>query len=82
MDADAEDPQLRPILANLSREICRPLDSLRAGIGRFLDEPGRTLSDAERIQARTMLTLCEDLGLLTLERLGAPPRADSSRPEG
>jgi len=75
MDAETEDPQLHSILANLSREICRPLDSLRAGIGRFLDEPGQTISDAERVQAQTMLALCDDLGLLTRERLGSPPPA-------
>ena len=73
MDADAQHPQLRSILANLSREITRPLDSLRMGIGRFLDEPDRTLSEAERAQAQTMLALCDDLGLLTRERLGGTP---------
>jgi len=78
MDAEAEHPQLRPILANLSREICQSLDSLRAGIGRILDEPDQPISDAERVQARTMLSLCEDLGLLTRERLGGPPTPDPS----
>jgi len=73
MDAEAEHPQLRSILANLSREISRPLESLRVGIGRFLDESDRPLSEAERVQAQTMLTLCDDLGLLTRERLGGPP---------
>jgi len=73
MDAETENPQLAAILANLSREIRRPLDSLQQGLSRFLDEPGRTMSDVERNQAQTMLTLCEDLGLLTRERLGDPP---------
>jgi len=76
MDAEAEHPQLRSILANLSREIARPLDSLRVGIGRVLDQADQPLSEAERIQAQTMLTLCDDLGLLTRERLGGPPRAE------
>jgi signal transduction histidine kinase len=76
MDAEAEHPQLRSILANLSQEICRPLDSLRVGIGRFLEESDRPISDAERVQAQTMLTLCDDLGLLTRERLGGPPTAE------
>ena len=61
MDAEAEDPRLRSILANLSREICGPLDSLRSGIGRFLDHPHRPISGAERLQAQTMLELCDDL---------------------
>ncbi len=78
MDARTEHPQLRPILANLSREICRPLDSLRDGLERFLDGADRPISDAERAQARTMLTLCDDLGSLTRDRLGGPP----TRPEG
>jgi signal transduction histidine kinase len=77
MDGEADHPQLRSILANLSREICRPLDSLRDGIGRFLDETDRPISDAERAQAQTMMTLCDDLGLLTRERLGEPrPRSE------
>ncbi|WP_435005242.1 hypothetical protein P12x_003137 [Tundrisphaera lichenicola] len=73
MDAGTEHPQLRPILANLSREICRPLDSLRDGLERFLEGADRPISDAERAQARTMLSLCDDLGLLTRERLGGSP---------
>jgi len=75
MDAEAEHPLLRSILANLSQEISRPLDSLRVGIGRVLDQSDRPLSEAERAQAQTMLTLCDDLGLLTRERLGGPPPA-------
>ena len=47
-------------------------------VGRFLDEADRPISDAERAQARTMLTLCDDLGQLTRERLGAP----AADPEG
>jgi len=77
MDAEAEDPQLRSILANLCREICRPLDSLRLGIGRFLDEPDLPITDAERAQAQTMLSLCDDLGLMTRERLGGPPTTET-----
>jgi len=73
MDAEPEDAQLVSILANLSREICRPLDSLQDGVRRFLDQPDRPVSDGERVQARTMLELCDDLALLTHERLGAPP---------
>jgi len=69
MDTPSEPPQLRAILANLGLEICRPLDSLRDGIGQFLDNPDKPISEAERAQAETMLTLCDDLGLLTRERL-------------
>jgi len=70
MDAEAEHPQLRSILINLSEEICRPLGTLRDGIGRFLEETDRPISEAERVQAQTMMTLCDDLGRLTRERLG------------
>ncbi len=81
MDTSAEPPQLRSILANLGLEICRPLESLRGGIGRFLDDPDRPASEAERVQAETMLTLCDDLGRLTRERL-VGPIADEARAEG
>jgi len=55
MDAEAEHPQFRSILTNLGREICRPLDCLRDGIGRFLDEGDWTITDAERAQAHRFI---------------------------
>jgi hypothetical protein len=68
---------LGPILAGLSGEICCPLELLRGGIDQLLTDPSRRITDAERIQARTMLGLCEDLGRLTREYLeGAGPSAD------
>jgi hypothetical protein len=70
-------PSLGPILAGLSGEICRPLELLRGGIERLLTDPSRRITDAERVQARTMLGLCEDLGRLTRECLeDAGPSAD------
>lgn len=70
-------PSLGPILARLSVEICRPLESLRGGIDRLLDDPSRPITEAERVQARTMLGLCDDLGRLTRECLEGPePSAD------
>ena len=70
-ESDRDQADLRSILASLGREICQPLDSLRAGIGRLLAEPSRPITEAERGQARTMLTLCDDLGRLTRECLGS-----------
>ena len=65
-----EGDALGPILALLGGEICRPLDLLRSGIGRMLDDPARPLGDAERTQARTMLGLCDELGRLTRDCMG------------
>ena len=71
-------PALGPILAGLSGEIRRPLEVLRGGIDRLLDDPSRPISDAERAQARTMLGLCDDLDRLTRECLeGGGPSADA-----
>ncbi len=70
MDPDPDQPALDSILANLGREICRPLDSLRLGLGHLLDDPNRPISELERAQVQTMLTLCEDLDRLTREQLG------------
>ena len=67
---DREQSDLGSILASLSLEICQPLESLRSGIGRLVEEPSRPLTEAERGQAQTMLALCDDLGRLTRECLG------------
>ncbi len=73
-DDSAPAAELAPILAGLSGEICRPLELLRSGIDRLLGDPTRPITDAERIQARTMLGLCDDLDRLTRECLeGATP---------
>lgn len=68
---------LEPILAGLSGEICRALESLRSGIDRLVVDPSKPISEAERVQARTMLGLCEDLDRLTRECLEgtSPPLA-------
>jgi hypothetical protein len=68
--SECEQALLQAILANLSREICQPLDLLQGGIGKLLDDPTRPINDAERGQAVTMLELCKDLGRLTRECLG------------
>ena len=72
--SDRTQADLESILANLGREIRRPLDLLRDEIGRMMDAPPRPLTDAEVGQARTMLTLCDDLGRLTRECLGSSDR--------
>jgi signal transduction histidine kinase len=74
MDAPSDpDPiVLQSILENLGREIRGPLDSLRGEIGGLLDDPTRPITEAERKQAQTLLTLCDDLGRLTRECLGGP----------
>jgi hypothetical protein len=59
-------------------EICRPLESLQCAIDLLIVDPSRPITDAERIQARTMLGLCEDLGRLTRECLeSAGPSVDA-----
>ena len=71
-------PEFGSILAGLSEEICRPLESLRGGIDRLLADPSRPITEAERVQARTMLGLCDDLDKLTRECLeGAGPCTDA-----
>jgi hypothetical protein len=62
-------PALGPVLARLSTEIYRPLESLRCAIDLLIVDPSRPITDAERIQARTMLGLCDDLSRLTRECL-------------
>ena len=64
------DPDLQAILASLGQVICQPLDSLRGGIGRLLEDPARSISDSERGQAEVMLTLCDQLDQLTRDCLG------------
>lgn len=61
VDAD----ELRSILANLSRELCRPLMSLRAGFDLLLAESSASVSLAQRSHVRTMTGLCDDLLRLT-----------------
>lgn len=81
MNTQVESPRLQVIASMLSREICRPIDSLQANLVRLLDDPTRPPSPVERTHAATMLTLCEDLRRLTCECLGdgtpTTPLADS-----
>jgi signal transduction histidine kinase len=68
------DPEfLNAILANLSQEICQPLGLLRGGISQLVGSRADQLSEAERSQAQTLLTICDDLGRLTRETLGGDP---------
>jgi hypothetical protein len=78
MDAEAERDRfaLPAILANLSREICQPIDLLQGGIGVLLGDPSKPITDAERSQAEIMLMLCNDLGRLTRECLGDPEASE------
>ena len=69
-EPDCTPADLGSILANLSLEICHPLELLRGGLGRLVEEPSRPLTDGERAQAQAMLALCDDLGRLTRECLG------------
>jgi len=71
-EAQPHQADLGAILANLGREICQPLESLREEIGALLGDPSRPITDAERGQAETMLRLCDDLGRLTRDCLGGP----------
>lgn len=69
--SESSRPDLAPILAGLSGEIRRPLESLRSGIHQLLGDASRPISDAERVQAQTMLDLCDDLNRLTRECMEA-----------
>ena len=83
MDGRSESEQaiLQAILANISREICQPLDLLQGGIGQLLDDPTRPINDAERGQAVAMLEICKDLGQLTRECLGTSESRDGKSSE-
>ena len=70
MNTQTDTPRLQEIASMLSREICRPIDSLQANLIKMLDDPACSTSSAERTHAATMLTLCEDLKRLTWECLG------------
>ena len=80
MNPQVESSQIQAISSCLSQEICRPLDTLQAGLIRLLDDPARPPSEAERTHALTMLTLCEDLRRLTHDCLGDGSKA--SMPKG
>ena len=69
---DRDPALLGAILANLSSEIRRPLSLLRGGIGKILASPADSITDLERSQAETMLSLCDDLDRLTRDCLGSP----------
>jgi hypothetical protein len=56
---------LPAILANLSDEIRRPLNQLHEGISSLLAIPPGELTESERSQAATMLSLCEEIDQLT-----------------
>ena len=75
----ADLPRIREVSSLLSREICRPIDSLRANLVRLLDDPVHPPSEVERTHAATMLALCDDLERLTRDHLGA---GDGAMPFG
>ena len=70
MESQVDASRLQAISAMLSREICRPIDSLQANLVQLLEEPGKLPSETERSHAATMLTLCEELRRLTQDCLG------------
>ena len=70
MDDQVDASRLQAISAMLSREICRPIDSLQANLMQLLEEPGKLPSETERSHAATMLGLCEELRRLTRDCLG------------
>ena len=70
--AGSEPAEIGAILDLLGAEIRRPLDALRVGIDRLIDDPTGPLSEPEAIQARTIRGLCDDLDRLTRECLATP----------
>jgi hypothetical protein len=75
--SDCDQAGLGSILVRLGEEISRPLELLVGGINQLMDDSSRPISEAERVQGRTILGLCDDLGRLTRECLkSAGPAAD------
>jgi hypothetical protein len=75
-----QNPDLQPlsgILGELSGEICRPLGMLQQGIETLLSDPDEAPTDAERSQAATMITLCDEIDRLTRHYLGSPGQNQS-----
>ena len=70
MNQPVASSRLVEISSVLSREICRPIDTLQASLARLLDDPEHPPSEVERTHASTMLSLCDDLRRLTFECLG------------
>ncbi len=67
---------LGPILGNLGRQICQPLDGLQLALARILDGHPADLDAKQRGYAQTMLTLCREINQLTLETMGEPDAAE------
>ncbi len=72
--------ELRAILANLSRELCRPLMSLRAGFDLLLAEANTSVTTSQRGHVRTMTGLCDDLLRLTRTYLDYAGLIHGTRP--
>lgn len=78
MDHQVDASRLQAISAMLSREICRPIDSLQANLLQLLEDPAKLHSEAERSHASTMLDLCDELRRLTHGCLGAESQPDQA----
>ncbi len=72
--------ELRAILSNLSHELCRPLISLRAGFDLLLGDDARPISPDQRGHVQTMVTLCDNLMLLTRSYLDYAGLVQGNRP--
>jgi signal transduction histidine kinase len=72
--------ELRAILSNLSHELCRPLISLRAGFDLLLGDDARPISPDQRGHVQTMVTLCDNLLLLTRSYLDYAGLVQGNRP--
>lgn len=64
-----ESAELRCILSNLSQELCRPLESLRAGFDLLLVDDAKRFSGDQKGHVRTMSELCDDMLRLTRDYL-------------
>ena len=73
-------PDLKDVLATIGQELRRPIDALQGEIDRLLIDPDRPISDAQRSHTETMLALCEELRMLTLECLGEPAAGEPIAP--
>src|SRR5947209_2752335 len=72
--------ELRVILSNLSHELCRPLVSLRAGFDLLLGGAERPIAPDQLGHVQTMVSLCDNLLILTRSYLDYAGLVQGNRP--
>ncbi len=72
--------QARSVLSSLSHELCHHLASLRTGFDLMLGESATPVSDDQRGQLETLVSICDDLLRFTRGSLDYAAIAQGSRP--